>query len=62
MGDYQHIISEFKLVNGSKGAYEFVVNGDKLYSKHENGRHAEEGELYSIFAELVGPDVTKYGE
>ena len=62
MSNYQHIVSDFKLVHGTKGAYEFVVNGEKHYSKQENGRHAEEGELLGIFEGLIGPDVIKYGD
>lgn len=32
-----------------------------LYSKGETGRHANEGEVLKLFAELVGPDVKPFG-
>jgi predicted Rdx family selenoprotein len=62
MESYQHVIEDLRLVTGSKGVFDVVVDGDVLYSKHTTGRHAEPGEVLSLFAELVGPDVPVYGE
>jgi predicted Rdx family selenoprotein len=47
--DYQHIIAELRLVTGSKGVFDVVVDGDVLYSKHAIGRHAEPGEVLELF-------------
>ena len=49
-----------KLIPGSKGVFELVVNGDLVYSKKALGRHAAEGEILGIFEGIVGPDVPKY--
>lgn len=61
LGDYQHIIDEFRLVMGSGGAFEFRVDGDLIYSKKTmQRRHAEPGELLELFRQIVGPDVPVY--
>jgi predicted Rdx family selenoprotein len=61
LADYQHVIEEFSFIMGSKGAFEFKVNDDLLFSKKSlQGRHAEPGEIYEIFAGIVGPDTPKY--
>ncbi|MCB8916564.1 MAG: hypothetical protein H6666_01455 [Ardenticatenaceae bacterium] len=61
MADYQHLIEDFGLIMGSKGAFEFRVNGELLYSKQTiQRRHAEPGEILALFRELVGPDVPVY--
>jgi len=58
--DYQHVIDELRVVTGSKGVFDVVVDGRVLFSKHEVGRHAESGEVLALFREFVGPDVTVY--
>lgn len=61
LADYQHLIEDFGLIMGSKGAFEFRVNGELLYSKQTiQRRHAEPGEILALFRELVGPDVPVY--
>ncbi len=60
LSNYQHLISEFTFITGSKGAFEFKVNGEPLFSKKEMGRHAEPGEVLTLFREYVGPDVPTY--
>ena len=60
LSNYQHLIKTFTFVTGSKGAFEFKVNDEVLYSKKELGRHAEPGEVLELFKELVGPDVPMY--
>lgn len=62
MSNYQHVIEGFELVTGSKGIFDFEVDGQVLYSKSEVGRHANEGEILDVFTEFVGPDVPRYGE
>lgn len=58
--DYQHVISDLRLIMGDKGVFDVVVNGEMLYSKAETGRHAEPGEVVKLFKELVGPGVEPY--
>jgi len=60
LSSYQHVVDEFVIVMGTKGAFEFTVNDDLVFSKKSLGRHAEPGEILSIFEGIVGPDVAKY--
>ncbi len=57
---YQHIIETFTFITGTKGAFEFNVNDELLYSKKQLGRHAEPGEVLELFKELIGPGVEPY--
>ncbi len=59
--NYQHVISDLRLATGSNGIYDVRVDGELIYSKDENGRHAEDGEVLEIFKEIVGPDVATFG-
>lgn len=61
LSNYQHIISDLKLVPASGGLFEVEVDGDMMYSKKSNGRHALPGEVLELFTELVGTDVRRYG-
>lgn len=61
LGNYQHVISDLKLIPSSGGVFEVEVDGELIYSKKELGRHAEDGEVLEKFAEVVGPDVLRYG-
>ena len=58
--DYQHVINEFQLIMGTKGTFEFKVDGELLFSKKQLGRHAAPGEVLNIFKEFIGPDVPVY--
>ena len=58
---YQHVIDELRLVMGSKGVFDVRVDGEMLYSKHAEGRHANPGEVLDRFRALVGPKVREYG-
>ena len=58
--DYQHVIAEVRVVMGSKGVFDVVVDGRMLFSKHAAGRHAQPGEVLMLFRQLVGPDVAVY--
>jgi selenoprotein W-related protein len=60
LSNYQHLINEFTFVMGTKGAFEFKVDDEVLFSKKELGRHAEPGEVLARFKELVGPEVPTY--
>ena len=62
LSNYQHVITGLRLVTGDKGVFDVTVDGDLIYSKAETGRHAEDGEVLALFADLMGPDVPRYGE
>jgi selenoprotein W-related protein len=61
LNSYQHIISELRIVMGSKGIFDVEVDGELLYSKGRTGRHAKPGEVLELFTDLVGPDIARYG-
>ena len=62
LANYQHVIEDLRLVTGENGVFDVTVAGDLLYSKAQPGRHAEPGEVLALFANLMGPDVSRYGE
>jgi len=62
LSDYQHVIEEIRIVTGDDSAFEVVVDGNLVYSKHATGRHAEPGEVLDLFTNLMGSDVPRYGE
>ena len=57
---YQHVIEDLRLVMGSKGVFDVVVDGRPLYSKYETGRHAEPGEVLALFRQQYAAGVTPY--
>ncbi len=61
LGDYQHVIADLRLITGSAGVFDVVVDGELLFSKAAEGRHAHPGEVLERFRALVGPDVPVYG-
>jgi selenoprotein W-related protein len=58
--DYQHVIEELRIVTGSKGIFDVRVDGELLFSKYAEGRHAEPGEVLRRFAERVAPGIEVY--
>jgi selenoprotein W-related protein len=62
LANYQHVIEELRLVTGESGVFDVTVDDAILYSKAQTGRHAESGEVLDLFANLMGPDVSRYGE
>jgi selenoprotein W-related protein len=58
--DYQHVIAEVRLVTGSKGVFDVVVDGETLYSKRATGRHAEPGEVLELFRSRHASNVDVY--
>ena len=58
--DYQHVIAELTLIMGSKGVFNVMVDGELLYSKGEIGRHAEPGEVLTLFRDQYANDVPVY--
>ena len=61
LSNYQHVISDLRLVPGSGGVFEVDVDGESIFSKKELGRHALVGEVLEAFSDLVGADVRRYG-
>lgn len=59
---YQHVVDSLTFTTGSKGVFDVTVDGDTLYSKHAEGRHAEPGEVLELFVEKYGEGVPVYGE
>ncbi len=62
LSTYQHVIDTLTLDTGAKGVFDVEVDGDVLYSKHTTGRHAEPGEVLTLFREKYGAGVLPYGE
>ena len=60
MRTYQHVIESLTFITGTKGVFDVTVNGNLIYSKKKLGRHAEPGEVLTLFKEIVGPDVPEY--
>ena len=61
MKNYQHVISELRFVMGAKGVFDVTVDGEVLYSKHAEGRHAERGEILELFRTAYAEGVPVYG-
>ena len=61
LSNYQHIISETTIIHGSKGIFDVIVDGQMLYSKAKTGRHAEAGEVLSLFTAAYGEGTSRYG-
>lgn len=58
---YQHVIVETRLIAGSHGIFDVIVDGDMLYSKDGTGRHAESGEVLELFRSKYCEGVREYG-
>jgi hypothetical protein len=58
---YQHVISETRVIGGSKGIFDVIVDGELLYSKFETGRHARPGEVLELFRDRYGSGVREFG-
>lgn len=58
--DYQHVIESLTLVTGSKGVFNVTIDDEVLFSKHDTGRHAEPGEVLTLFRERHGDGVRVY--
>lgn len=62
MKNYQHVIESLTFTMGSKGVFDVTVDGEVLYSKHAEGRHAEPGEVLGRFADGPGEGVPIYAK
>ena len=60
--NYQHGIEDITLTTGGDSVFDVRVDGELVFSKHELGRLAEDGEVLGIFRNIVGPDVLVFGE
>ena len=60
--NYQHVIEDLTLTTGGDSVFDVRVDGELVFSKHELGRLAEDGEVLDLFADLMGSDVPRYGE
>jgi predicted Rdx family selenoprotein len=58
--DYQHIIADLRLITGSKGIFDVIVDDEVLYSKHSTGRHATPGEVLELFRARYAQGVEVY--
>ena len=58
--DYQHIIAELRLITGSKGIFDVIVDGEVLYSKGATRHHAKPGEVLELFRDRYGHGVEAY--
>jgi predicted Rdx family selenoprotein len=61
LSKYQHVIEQLTFVTGDKGVFDVVVDGEILYSKKAEGRHAKPGEVLDRFRTQVVPGVREYG-
>lgn len=58
--DYQHVIDDLTLVTGSKGVFDVEVDGELVYSKKQEGRHAADGKVLGRFRDVIGADTPVY--
>ena len=58
--DYQHIIAELRLITGSKGIFDVIVDGEVLYSKGATRHHAKPCEVLELFRDRYGQGVEAY--
>ena len=61
LSNYQHVVTDLKIVTGGKGIFDVDVDGQLIFSKHELGRFPEEGEVLANFEQLLPADTARYG-
>ena len=65
MANYQHMVAELTLVPGGGGVFEVAAEQDgevsTMYSKHQTGRQANEGEVVAALIALLPADTLRYG-
>ena len=62
LANYQHVIEDITLTTGGDSVFDVRINGELVFSKHELGRLAEDGEVLGIFRDIVGPDILVFGK
>jgi len=50
--NHQQVIEYLRLIPGGSGVFDVTVNEQLIYSKHETGRHANDGEILQLFEEF----------
>ena len=50
--NHQQVIEDLRLIPGGSGVFDVTVNEQLIYSKHETGRHANDGEILQLFEEF----------
>jgi selenoprotein W-related protein len=61
LGTYQHRIDSLTLIPGPSGIFDVTVNGELIFSKYAEHRHADPGEVLALFRPIIGTDVRPYG-
>jgi hypothetical protein len=75
MSNYQHVVSELKLVPGAAGIFDVMVepggdaNGggdgdgvtERIYSKQQTGRQANPGEVLAALEAMLPAGTLRYG-
>ncbi len=47
--NYQQVLEDVRLIPGGSGIFDVTIDGELIYSKHENGRHIKSGEIIKLF-------------
>lgn len=53
------ILETIELVPSSKGRFEVVLDGERIFSKAGLGRHAEPGEIAATVRSRLGPEIER---
>jgi selenoprotein W-related protein len=61
LSNYQHVIENLTLIPGGGGVFEVIVDDELIYSKKSTKRHAEAGEVFGLFQNVLSPGVPIYG-
>lgn len=51
--EIEYAIRSWRLIPGTNGVFEVTINGERVFSKKELGRHAEEGEVKGLIVAAV---------
>lgn len=57
--EVEYFIDKIELIPSDAGRFEFLVNGDLLYSKKQMGKHAEAGQIEALMDAYVRDYMTK---
>ena len=61
LSNYQHVIGDLTIKGGGGGIFDVDVDGTRIYSKHDTGRHANDGEVLAAFEQLLPAGTLRYG-
>lgn len=59
MSGWAPIIETIDLIPSDKGRFEVTLDGERIFSKAELGRHAEPGEIAALAREKMGPEIPR---